>query len=98
MRFLAHREINRLMVHATESIHYGDGDPLKHCTQAEQDLLQARELSNGFGQDPQPIEVQLTWVRQCRAVVLKQPAPAQPGAADGAEPKGRPSWTWPAAS
>ena len=74
--FLAHREINRLMYHATETINSGEGDPLKRCAQAEQELLQARELTTGFGQDAQPVEAKLGWVRQWRAIVLKQPAPA----------------------
>ncbi len=92
--FLAHREINRLMYHATETINYGEGDPLKRCTQAEQELLQARELTTGFGQDAQPVEAKLTWVRQWRAVVLKQPAPPSPTApaagpgAQGPPPEG----------
>ncbi len=73
--FLGRREIARLMVHATETINYSGGDPVKNCAQAEQDLLQARELANGLGQDGQPVELKLTWVRQVRAIVLKQPAP-----------------------
>ncbi len=85
--FLAHREINRLMVHATDSINCGDGDPLQRCTLAEHDLLQARELANGFGQDAQPVEAKLTWVRQRRAVVLKQPVP-KPAAPAVAAPTG----------
>jgi type II secretory pathway component GspD/PulD (secretin) len=76
--FLATREIKRLMVHATETIQYTDGDPLQRCALAEQDLLKARELAAGFGLDGQPIEVKLTWVRQNRAVVLKQPVPDAP--------------------
>ena len=59
VRFLARREINRLMIHATESIHYGDGDPLKRCAQAEQDLLQARELATASARTPSPSRCKL---------------------------------------
>ncbi len=74
--FLARRESARLMVHACDMVSYGEGDPLKRCAAAEQELIQARELAAGFGQDVQPIEAKMAWVRQTRNVVMKQPAGA----------------------
>jgi general secretion pathway protein D len=71
--FLARRESARLTVHACDTVSYGDGDPLKRCSDAEQELLQAHTLAAGFGQDVQPIEAKMAWVRQVRGVVMKQP-------------------------
>ncbi len=72
--FLARRESAVIITHACDTVNYGDGDPLKRCVAAEQELLAARELATAFGQDVQPIEVKLAWVRQVHNVVMKQAA------------------------
>ena len=106
--FLARREVNLLMT-THGDVSYGEGDPLKRCAEAEQELLQARELAAGFGQDVQPIEAKLAWVRQTRksrnqsaaaAAPWPRPRPCRrprPGA-QADRRKAWPSWTWPAAN
>ncbi|HBI41705.1 MAG TPA: hypothetical protein DDY78_02480, partial [Planctomycetales bacterium] len=84
--FLARRESARLTVHACDTVSYGDGDPLKRCSDAEQELLQARTLADGFGQDVQPIEAKMAWVRQVRGVVVKQPVGTGADAAKAVTP------------
>ena len=74
--FLARQRTAKLTVHACDMVSYGAGDPVKRCDAAETELLQARELAAGFGQDVQPIDAKMTWVRQTRNVVMKQPAAA----------------------
>lgn len=74
---LARREVSRLLTQASDTVNYGQGDPLARCAKAQQDLLQARELAVAFGQDGRAVEDAMARVSQVRSIVLKQPAAAQ---------------------
>jgi type II secretory pathway component GspD/PulD (secretin) len=64
--FRAHQVIEILMRQANETLRYGREDQPTRLCNAEQALLQARQLAAAFGQDVQPVDRSLAWVRQQR--------------------------------
>ena len=80
---MARGEVSRLMTQASDTVNYGQGDPLARCAKAQQDLLQARELAVAFGQDGRAVEDTMARVSQVRGIVLKQPAAPGDGRGQG---------------
>jgi len=70
----ARQRIDVLIHNAVEATTYNKGEPMAQHQKAENDLLEAQQLAQGFGQDCQPIERKLAWVRQTRLQASVQPA------------------------
>jgi len=79
---LADKRIDSLMQEATDYAATGQADPSRF-QKAESDLMQAKQLAQGFGLDTQGIDNKNAWVKQLMAkgpapVGVGMPVPAQP--------------------
>src|SRR5262249_15288650 len=61
------RDVEGLMREAHDLASYGAGEPTARCAQAEAKLQQARQLAASFGQDTQPVEQKMAWLRQLQS-------------------------------
>ncbi len=76
----ARQRVDDLVGRATETMRYGHGDMTIRLQKAEQDLVQARILVAGFGQDATNVDKLLATVRQQRTAAPVVRAPVVPPA------------------
>jgi type II secretory pathway component GspD/PulD (secretin) len=62
----ARQQVDALMSRSLETLRYGAGDSQSRLQKAEQDLRQARQLTEAFGQDVQPVDQALAMLQQLR--------------------------------
>jgi type II secretory pathway component GspD/PulD (secretin) len=73
----ARQKVDMLVSQAKETLRSGSGDPQVRLQKAEESLAQARQLAVTFGQDLQPVDQLLVWVRQQRNGGMLPPAGAE---------------------
>ena len=82
---LASRRIEHLTQHATDLAATASVDPGRF-RQAEDTLIQARQLAVGFALDTQAIDAKMSWVQRMRSEMAAAPAAAPVAASEPAPP------------